>query len=67
MASSASFVDSSNLYNGDDAQHYLREWDEALGHHWEETQETEHLEAALAGSQTALVVVGGRAVPPEHD
>ena len=37
----------------------LHEWDETLGHHWEVTQETEHLEAALAASQTALAIMEG--------
>ena len=46
-------------YNGDDTRRYLYEWDEALGHHWEVTQETKHLEATLAASQTALAAVEG--------
>lgn len=58
-ASAASFVDSSDSYNGDDAWCYLHKWDEALGHHWDVTQETERLEAALAASQTALTTVEG--------
>ena len=59
MAPAASSIDSTDSYNGDDARHYLYELDEALGHHWEVTQETEHLEAALAASQTALAIVEG--------
>ena len=55
----ASFSDSSDLYNGDDARRYLHEWDEALGHSWEAAQETEHLEATLIASQTALTTVEG--------
>jgi hypothetical protein len=46
-------------YNGDDAWRYLYEWDEALGHHWVVTQETEHLEATLAASQTTLTAMEG--------
>ena len=52
-------IDSMDSYNGDDAQHYLYKWDKALGHHWEVTQETKCLEAALAASQTALAAVEG--------
>ena len=47
-------------YNGDDTRRYLYEWDEALGHHWEVTQETECLEVTLVASQTALTAVLGR-------
>ena len=43
--------------NGDDTRRYLHERDEALGRHWEVTQETERLEAALATSQTTLAIV----------
>ena len=60
MVPVTSFVDSTNSYNGDDTRHFLHEWDEVLGHHWEATQETERLEAALAASQAALAVVEGR-------
>ena len=56
----ASSVDSTDSYNGDDAWHFLHEWDKALGRHWEATQETKRLEAALAASQAALAVVEGR-------
>ena len=59
MAPAASSIDSTDSYNGDDVRHYLYELDEALGHHWEVTQETEHLEAALATSQTALATMEG--------
>ena len=55
----ASSTDSSNSYNGDDAQRYVHEWDEVLGRHWEATQETERLEATLAASQTAFAIVEG--------
>ena len=55
----ASSIDSTDSYNRDDVRCYLHEWDEALGPHWEATQETERLEAALAASQTALAAVEG--------
>ena len=55
----ASSIDSTISYNGDDARRYLYEWDKVLGHHWEVTQETEHLEAALATSQTTLTTMEG--------
>jgi len=58
-ASVASSIDSTDSYNRDDAQHYLYEWDEALGHHWEATQEIERLEATLPASQTALTAIEG--------
>lgn len=46
----ASSVDSTDSYNGDDAWCFLHEWDKVLGHHWEVTQETKHLEVTLAAS-----------------
>ena len=58
-ASATSSTNSSNSYNGDDARCYLHEQDEALGHHWEVTQKTKRLEAALTASQTALTTVEG--------
>ena len=67
MAPMVSSIYSTDSYNGDDAQHYLHEWDEALGSHWEVTQETECLEAALVASQTTLAAMEGRAAPPRHD
>ena len=65
-ASEASSIDSTASYKGDDARCYLYERDEALGRHWEVTQETECLEAALATSQTALATVEGRVAPLGH-
>ena len=59
VAPMASSIDSANSHNGDDARCYLHEWDEVLGRHWEATQETEHLETALATSQTILTAVEG--------
>ena len=59
MAPAVSSIDSMDSYNGDDARHYLYEQDEVLGRHWEVTQETERLEAALVASQTALTTVEG--------
>ena len=58
-ASVASSVNSSDSYNRDVTWCYLHERGEALGHHWEVTQQTEHLEAALATSQTALAAMEG--------
>ena len=46
-------------YNGDDTRRYLYEWDEALGHHWEVTHQTERLEVTLTASQTALAAIEG--------
>jgi hypothetical protein len=65
--SMASFPDSSYSYNGDDVRCYLHERDEALGHHWEVTRETEHLEATLAASQTAPATMERRVAPPRHN
>jgi hypothetical protein len=59
VTSMASFPNSSDSYNGDDVRCYLHERDEALGHHWEATCETEHLEATLATSQTAPATMEG--------
>jgi hypothetical protein len=59
VALAASLIDSTDSYNGDDAWCYLYEWDKALGGHWEVTQETERLEAAMAASQTTLAAVEG--------
>ena len=57
VAPMASSIDSADSHNGDDSRCYLHEWEEALGRHWEVTQETERLEATLAASQTALATV----------
>jgi hypothetical protein len=59
VTSMASFPDSSDSYNGDDVHCYLHERDEALGHHWEATRETERLEATLAAFQTAPATMEG--------
>lgn len=59
VAPATSSVDSTDSCNGDDARHYLYGRDEALGRHCEVSQETEHLEAALAASQTTLAAVEG--------
>lgn len=58
-ASAASSSDSTDSYIGDDAQCYLHERNEAMGCHWEETRETEHLKAALNASQVALAAMEG--------
>ena len=58
-AASATSSNSFDSYNEDDARHYLHERHEALGRCWEVAQETEHLEAALIASQTALATVEG--------
>ena len=58
-ASLATSNDSSDSYTGDDARHYLHEWDQALGCCWEAAQESEHLKASLTASQTALVTMEG--------
>ena len=36
---------------------------QGVGSYWEATQETEHLEAALVGSQTALTTMEGKSSP----
>ena len=46
--------DSSDSYNGDDAQHYLHEWRMAQNHYSEATWENGQLEIRLGVSQAAL-------------
>ena len=52
----ASSLDSSDSYNGDDAQHYLHEWRMAQNHYFEATWENGQLEIHLGVSQAALHV-----------
>ena len=49
----ASSSDSSNSYNGDDAQCYLHEWRMAQNHYFEATWENDQLEICLEVSQAA--------------
>ena len=52
----ASLSDSSDSYNGDDAQRYLHEWRMAQNHYYEAIWENSQLEICLGVSQAALHV-----------
>jgi len=49
-------LDSSDTYNGDDAQHFLQEWRMAKDHYSEATWKNDQLESHLEDSQATLLI-----------